>query len=132
MDLASVGGALGANRTVAERGSMEKLPADAFRKERLLREGTWVVAFLADWCPFCQRFRPEFRALNGGKDFRTAEGDLTSEESPLWEDLHIEVVPTIVVFREGRPVFRVDGVLGLGSPPGGLEAARSAALETKE
>jgi thioredoxin-like negative regulator of GroEL len=111
---------------------MEKLPADAFRKDRLLREGTWVVAFLADWCPFCQRFLPQFSALNGKKSFRTAVGDVTSEESPLWEDFCIEVVPTVVVVREGRSVFRVEGALGFGLPPGGLEAARSAALTSKE
>jgi len=110
---------------------METLQADAFRNGLLLRKGTWVVAFLADWCPFCQRFRPEFSALNGGDDFQTAVGDLTSEESPLWEDLKIEVVPTLVVFRDGRPAFRVDGVLGFGAPPGGLAAARSAALPAK-
>ena len=107
---------------------MEKLQADAFQKDRLLRKGTWVVAFLADWCPFCRRFRPEFSALKGGDDFRTAVGDVTSEESPLWDDLHIEVVPTLVVFRDGRSVFRVDGVLGSGAPPGSLKAVRSAAL----
>ncbi|MGP8158236.1 MAG: thioredoxin domain-containing protein [Thermoplasmata archaeon] len=110
---------------------MERLQADAFRKDRLLREGTWVVAFLADWCPFCQRFLSQFSALDGGSSFRTAIGDVTSEESPLWENFRVEVVPTVVVFREGRPVFRVEGVLGSGLPPGGLEAARSAALGAK-
>ncbi len=110
---------------------MEKLQADAFAKDRLLRKGTWVVAFLADWCPFCRRFLPEFSALEGGNEFRTAVGDVTSEESPLWEDFRVDVVPTLVVFRDGRPVFRVDGILGSGAPPGGLEAARSAALAAK-
>jgi thioredoxin-like negative regulator of GroEL len=107
---------------------MEKLQADAFQEDRLLREGTWIVAFLADWCPFCQRFRPQFLAVEGGNRFQIAIGDVTSEESPLWEDFRVEVVPTVVVFREGRPVFRVEGVLGSGLPPGGLAAARSAAL----
>ncbi|HLM70463.1 MAG TPA: thioredoxin family protein [Thermoplasmata archaeon] len=106
---------------------METLTAADFRKTQLLRDGTWVVAFLADWCPFCRSFRPEFSPLEAGSGFRVAFGDVTSEESPLWEDFQIDVVPTLVVFREGRPVFRVDGVLGLGVPPGGLEQARAAA-----
>jgi thioredoxin 1 len=110
---------------------MEKLQANAFRQDRLLREGTWLVAFLADWCPFCQRFRPQLSAVEGEKGFRTAVGDVTSEESPLWESFRLDVVPTIVVFREGVPVFRVEGVLGMGLSSGGLEAARSAALGTK-
>ena len=110
---------------------MERLQADAFRKDRLLREGTWLVAFLTDWCPFCQRFRPQLSALEGEKGFRTAIGDVTSEESPLWEAFRLEVVPTVVVFREGLPVFRVEGVLGMGLPAGGLDTARATALRTK-
>jgi thioredoxin-like negative regulator of GroEL len=110
---------------------MEKLQADAFRNGRLLHEGTWVVAFLADWCPFSQRFRPKFAALDGGNAFRTAIGDVTAEESPLWDDFSIEAIPTLIVFREGRPIFRADGMLGFGLPEETLEAARSAALSNR-
>jgi len=106
---------------------MEILKADAFRKEQLLRDGTWMVAFLADWCPFCRRFRPEFAALEREDRFRIAEGDVTAEDSPLWDDFRIEVVPTLVVFRDGRPVFRADGILGSGMGRGDLEKARSVA-----
>ena len=110
---------------------METLQADAFRDGRLLREGTWVVAFLADWCPFSQRFRPKFAALDGGSAFRTAVGDVTAEESALWDDFLIEAIPTLIVFREGRPIFRADGLLGLGLPEESLGAARSAALSNR-
>ncbi|MGA8710308.1 MAG: thioredoxin family protein [Thermoplasmata archaeon] len=110
---------------------MEKLGADAFENDQLLRPGTWIVAFLADWCPFCQRFRPSFSVLEGQESFGVAEGDVTSEESPLWDSFRIEVVPTVVVFREGRPVFRADGILGVGLPREGLEEARSVARTPK-
>ncbi len=107
---------------------MERLEAGAFHHEELLREGTWIVAFVADWCPFCHRFLPQFSALESEKGFRIAAGDVTSDDSPLWDDLRIEVVPTVVVFRNGAPVFREDGVLGMGLPSGSLEKARAAAL----
>lgn len=106
---------------------MEKFEAEAFENDHLRRPGTWIVAFLADWCPFCHRFLPLFDALAGDDGFRLAVGDVTSEESPLWESFHIDVVPTVVVFREGRPVFRADGILGVGLPREALEQARSAA-----
>ncbi|MFI5413231.1 MAG: protein disulfide isomerase family protein, partial [Candidatus Lutacidiplasmatales archaeon] len=51
---------------------METLTAADFRKTQLLRDGTWVVAFLADWCPFCRSFRPEFSPLEAGSGFRVA------------------------------------------------------------
>jgi thioredoxin len=111
---------------------MERFESEEFQNDHLRRAGTWVIAFLADWCPFCQRFLPEFSALEGEKGFRVAIGDVTSEESPLWDTFHIDVVPTVVVFREGRPVFRADGILGSGLPKEQLERARTIALGQKE
>jgi len=107
---------------------METLPREAFRKDRLLRDGTWVVAFLADWCPFCRRFRPQFEGLDGRGHFRTGIGDVSAEESPLWDDLGIEVVPALAVFKDGKLVFRLDSDPGVGLPPTALEAARAVAL----
>ena len=107
---------------------MDRLDASDFEKARLARGGVWIVAFIADWCPFCQSFLPQFSTLEAETGFRAAIGDLTSEESPHWDDFRIEVVPTVAVFRDGRVVFRVDGILGTGLPPGGLERARASAL----
>jgi len=106
---------------------VETLPANAFRNDRLLRDGAWVIAFLADWCPFCRRFQPEFAAFDGGSQFHTAIADVTFEESPLWDSFGIEVIPALVVFRDGRAVFRQESDPGRGLPPGSLERARMAA-----
>lgn len=108
---------------------MERLGAESFRGRRLLRRGTWVVAFLADWCPFCQRFPGEFSAWEGDPKLELAVGDVTSGESRLWDEFDIEVVPTLIVFRDGEPVFRVDGEVGVGLPVGALETARLRAWE---
>lgn len=107
---------------------MEKLGADAFDGERLRREGTWIVAFLADWCPFCRRFQSPYERLAPDDGFRVAVGDVTSEESRLWDVFRIEVVPTLVVFRDGQAVFRADGILGEGLPAEAIDQARAAAL----
>jgi len=110
---------------------VETLPSDAFRKDQLLRDGTWIVAFLADWCPFCRRFQPQFQSLEGGSRFHPAIADVTFEESPLWEDFGIEVIPALIVFRDGRAVFRQESDPGQGLPPGSLERARLAASGTE-
>jgi thioredoxin 1 len=93
---------------------VQRIHADAFEGERLLRSGTWAVAFLADWCPFCRSFEPTFESLAGTGPFELAVGDVTDEENPLWERFSLEVVPTVVVFRDGLPTFRRDGTLGRG------------------
>ena len=105
----------------------ELLPPEAFREGRLLRDGVWVVAFLADWCPFCRRFRPSFEALDGGSAFRTGIADLSDDRSALWDQFRIEVVPAIVVFSNGRPVDRQESDPGVGLPSHALTRARAAA-----
>jgi thioredoxin 1 len=104
---------------------MERLDAAAFDGERLNRPGTWAVAFLADWCPFCRAFAPKFEALAAGGPYRIAEGDVTDEESPLWETFHLDVVPTVIVFRDGAAGCRRDGRLGHGLSDADVAAVRA-------
>jgi translation initiation factor 2B subunit (eIF-2B alpha/beta/delta family) len=120
------------NRRAATMGSLgspeadrlERLDAGAFRKGKLNRSGTWGVVFLAEWCPFCRAFAPLFAGL--ASEAQIAVGDLTSLESPLWEEFAVEVVPTVVVFREGEPVYRKDGILGEGLSEHDLPEIRNA------
>jgi thioredoxin 1 len=113
-------------RKAAPPHPLERVGIEAFDGRRLRRTGTWAIAFLADWCPFSREFAPSFAALEGG-GFRIAVADLTDEESPLWERFEIEVVPSVVVFREGVSVFRADGRLMEGLGPQDLASVHSAA-----
>lgn len=105
---------------------LERLRPRDFQGTRFVRSGTWAVAFLADWCPFCRRFAPEFARL-AGHGFRLAMADVSSEESPLWDRFAIEVIPTVLVFRDGRLIFRVDGRYMEGLDSNDLAAISSAA-----
>jgi thiol-disulfide isomerase/thioredoxin len=109
---------------------MERLKSDAFEGERLVRKGTWAVAFLADWCPFCRAFLPKFEGLRGTGPFEIAVGDLTDENSPLWETFKVDVVPTLIAFRDGKAIFRRDGRLGQGLAPADLSALKDALRPT--
>jgi len=105
---------------------LERLGAGAFDGLRIRRSGVWAIAFLADWCPFCRDFVPAFSDLYGG-GFRLAIADLTDLESPLWERFEIEVVPSVIVFRDGVSVFRADGRFMEGLGPQDLASVRAAA-----
>ena len=109
---------------------MERLGPEAFDGDRLRRRGTWAIAFLADWCPFCRAFAPKFEALGRTGLFEIGTADLTDEETPLWERFGVEVVPTIIAFREGKAIFRRDGTLGRGLAAGDLAALRGALAPT--
>ena len=83
--------------------------------------GPIPVLFYAQWCPFCRSFYPEFEAAMNRKGFRWAEVDISDDEDPLWETFDINVVPTIIVFKDAQPVFRRDGILGRGLSEKALE-----------
>ena len=87
-----------------------------FEGDRLKRTDTMPVLFYAEWCPFCTSFYSEFSEALNGKGFRWAEVNLSDYDNPLWERFGISIVPTVIVFRDGEPVFRRDGVQGRGLP----------------
>ena len=93
---------------------MDRLDAEAFEGARFLRPGRWVVAFVADWCPFCRSFLPRFEQYSAGHAGAFAVGDVTDLDSPLWESLELEVVPTVIGFEGGELAWRIDGGLGRG------------------
>lgn len=104
---------------------LEQLSGSAFSGDRLLdHPGTWAVAFLAGWCGFCRRFAPEFATLESDR-VHLAVADLSSEESPLWDLHHIELVPTVILFRDGAPVERFDSRPSVGLGPDDLEQMRA-------
>ena len=78
--------------------------------------GTVAVLFTAEWCPFCQRFKSLFDSALDQNGLMKAIADMSDLENPLWELFDVGVVPTVVVFNDGEPVLRKDGVLGRGLP----------------
>jgi thiol-disulfide isomerase/thioredoxin len=106
--------------------ALERVGASEFGGGKFRRQGLWAVDFSADWCPFCRAFLPRFEGLAGTGAAHLAIGDVTDEESPLWEGFSLDVVPTVVVFRDGEPIFRKDARLGRGLSDADLTAIRSA------
>ena len=53
-------------------------------------------------------------------------GDLTDEESALWDDFELNVVPTMVLFRDGEAVWRRDGIRRVGLNGADIDALRAA------
>lgn len=94
---------------------MDTLTAKDFDGDRLTRPGDWAVCFGADWCRFCMGFRRNhFAKLEGNAPFSVAWGDVTEMENPLWSKFNLDVVPVLIAFRNGAPVWRKDGIAGVG------------------
>lgn len=105
-----------ASRTRRYRVEITSLLPSDFDGTQLKKTGTIAVLFTADWCPFCRRFNSIFESALDYKHLTKAIVDLTNLENSLWETFDIGVVPTVVVFKDGNPVLRKDGVLGRGLP----------------
>lgn len=98
------------------------LPREGFDEHvRALRRV--AVVFTADWCPHCRRFAPVAEeAAARHADLPFALADISDDEGdPRWDEYAIRVVPTVVLFVDGQPSARVDGVLGRGIQPRDLE-----------
>jgi len=60
------------------------------------------------------RFYPAFNAAAEKNGIEWSPMDISDDGNPLWDVFSIEVVPTIIIFKDGKAVFRRDGVLGRG------------------
>lgn len=78
----------------------------------VLRVERRVVALIyATWCPYCMRFLPVFtRYAQERQDFYLVRDD----HEDIAELYEVDVVPTILVFENGKVTRRLDGVLGSG------------------
>ncbi len=101
---------------------LEVLRATDFDRNRLRRAGTYAVCFGATWCPPTQGFVPKFVRQPRTDGVTYAIGDITEMESPLWDDLSIEITPTLIVFRDGGEIARFPGRPGSGLGEADLSA----------
>ncbi|MHB8623133.1 MAG: thioredoxin TrxC [Sulfuricaulis sp.] len=74
-----------------------------------------VVDFWAAWCGPCQSMAPVFAQAAVDYNTRLCLAKVNTEEAPTLAARHgIRNIPTLVVFRNGREVDRLSGML---SPP---------------
>src|SRR2546425_8350469 len=85
-----------------------------FRREVERSSEPTVVMFTTSWCPFCRRFKPKFVEAATKADVRSVIAYIDDWENPLWDAYTIDVVPTLVLFEGGKPVYRRGGGLAPG------------------
>ena len=77
-----------------------------------------LVMFYADWCPFCQRFKPVFESAITTKStsngYKFYESKVNDDDNPLWDRFSISTVPTLIAFDKGKITSRRDAKIGVG------------------
>ncbi len=97
-------------------------PAD-FEGRKLARPGKALVFFYAAWCPFSRAACLETDCIRNQGAYDSYAVDLSDEENPLWEDLGIGVVPTLIGYRDGVEIYRKEGVRSVGLKRSDFKAA---------
>ena len=84
--------------------------------EVLIREDKPVlVDFWAPWCGYCRRIGPAFDRLADAYKEQAALVKINIDEDPkLAEAEHIEVIPTLVLYKNGKAV---DSIVAPESQP---------------
>lgn len=71
-----------------------------------------LVDFYADWCGPCQMMSPILDQVSAQLKQRLRVVKINTEKYPqLASQHHIHALPTLVLFKQGKPVDRIEGVM---------------------
>jgi thioredoxin 1 len=83
--------------------------------------GPHVIVFAAKWCRYCSRFLGQAKSFQNPANAELNLLDADNPDESLWDDFSIKKVPTIVVFKDGKSIFRIDARSPLSLSGGGLK-----------
>ncbi len=103
--------------------SVVMLDADNFEREVLQSDQPVLVDFWADWCPPCKAIGPVIEEIATEFEGIARVGKVDVDENKsLAQQYAIGSIPTLLFFREGEVVDRVQGVVPKSELTGKLTA----------
>ena len=74
-------------------------------KEMIESKKTFLVDFWAPWCPHCRKINPAYELIaNQYEDVIGVVKLDMDEDDKLWEELQVELIPTLRLYVDGKPV----------------------------
>lgn len=71
-----------------------------------------LVDFYANWCGPCQMMAPILEQVSAQMKQRLQVVKIDTDKYPhLASQHHIHALPTLVLFKQGKPVERIEGVM---------------------
>lgn len=90
---------------------LKEIKSNEFKKEVLDSKKAVLVDFYASWCMPCKMLAPVLEKISNSRaDFDIIKVNI-DESIELANEYEIEVVPTMVVFKDGKPVNKLVGVV---------------------
>ncbi len=110
----------------AEEHAAVHLSAGAFAKQVRENEGVALVDFWATWCGPCKKLAPTVEAVAVKYKDRVIVGKVDVDQEPgLADEFGIRGIPTLKVFKNGKVVEEMVGVVSQSK----IEAALARHLE---
>ena len=81
-----------------------------FESEVLNHKGTVIVDFYGTWCMPCKMIAPIVEKVVSDNNFKLAKVDVDENEE-LIKKFKIMSVPTLIIFKDGKQVNSVSGVV---------------------
>ncbi|MCD6594411.1 thioredoxin [bacterium] len=84
-------------------------------EEKVLKSGIPVlIDFYADWCAPCKMMEPAVEAFADAYIQKVSVFKLNVDENPMIAaQFHIMSIPTMLVFKNGKPVTSIIGAVSL-------------------
>ena len=85
---------------------------DNFKKEVLESDKPVLVDFWASWCAPCLMIAPVVEELAGEYEGKAKVGKVNTEDNAtITSQYGIISIPTLIIFKEGKPVDQIIGVV---------------------
>ena len=85
--------------------SMIKITGDNFKANVLEGDKPALVEFSAPWCTYCRRISAAYEKVAEQNEGKLAVAKVNIDDEPqLAEQEHIELVPTLVIYKNGAPL----------------------------
>lgn len=89
---------------------IKHITANEYEEEVIKYEGKVVVDFFATWCGPCQMLTPVLEKISEENDIKIVKVNI-DEETKLTIENDVEVVPTMLIYNNGKIVQRLEGYM---------------------
>jgi thioredoxin 1 len=91
-------------------GEVSAVTDETFEREILQHDGPILVDFWAQWCPPCHMIAPVLAEIAAERAGSLAVRKLNTDENPrVARDYQVMSLPTLLLFRAGKPVRAIVG-----------------------
>ncbi|GAC1368910.1 MAG: thioredoxin [Candidatus Saccharimonadales bacterium] len=103
---------------------LKTITQDTFEKEVIESDRPVLVDLWAPWCNPCIAMEPTIKDLAADFDGKVDIAKLNIDENPdLAQSLDVMSIPTMLIFKDGKPVERIVGLTAKDKLAGILNAA---------